>query len=395
MRQPIYLDYNATTPVDERVFEAMLPYLRDHFGNASSKAHVYGRDAGEAVERARQQLATFVSARTDEVIFTSGATESNNLALKGIIGRWKKLTAPKLITAANEHPAVLETAQALERRGVRLAILPVNSAGAVDPDQVANAIDDATALVSIMVVNNEVGSINPITEISAICRERDVPLHCDAVQAAGKIPFSVAELGVDLASLTAHKMYGPKGVGALYVRRRRPKLRLEPLFDGGGQEQSIRPGTLNVAGIVGFGAAAEVARESIDEEVARLGALRDQLEESFIALGSATINGSAGARVPGTSSVSFAGVESEPLLLALSDLALSSGSACSSGSGKISHVLEAMGIDEAIAHGTLRISLGRQTTAEQLEHAAARIAVEVAKLRALSPSFSQRATENL
>ncbi|MCA9666121.1 MAG: cysteine desulfurase [Myxococcales bacterium] len=384
MRLPVYADYNATTPLDERVLEAMLPYLRGEFGNPSSKLHAFGQRAGEAVERARAQVAAFIGAEPGEIVFTSGATESDNLALAGLVRRHvrRKRSGGHLITAATEHPAILESARLLaEHHGLDLTELPVGSDGRVDPDEVAAALRHDTICVSVMAVNNETGVINPVSEISAVCRERSVLFHCDAVQAAAKLDWTVDSFGLDLASVTAHKMYGPKGVGALYLRARGPRARLSPMSAGGGQERGLRPGTLNVAGIVGFGAAAEIARLEGAAERARMAQLGERLEQRLLAIDDARINAPRAHRVPSTLSVSFAGVEAEALIAELPDVALSSGSACASGNGAASHVLSAMAVDERWIFGTLRITLGRYSDDEQCDFIADRVAAAVARVR--------------
>ena len=328
---PIYLDYHATTPVDPRVLEAMLPYFTEHFGNAASRSHRFGWDADKAVERARQQIASLIGASANEVVFTGGATESNNLAIKGSVDA-RRDRGSHLITTSIEHKSVLDTCKRLAKQGCTLTILPVDRTGRVDPEAVRSAITPETVLVSVMAANNEVGTIQPLDEIGRITREHNVILHTDAAQAVGKIPIDVAALGVDLLSCTAHKMYGPKGVGALFIRRQAPRLQLTPLVDGGGHERGLRPGTLNVPGIVGFGRAAEVAQAEMPAESTRLGALRDRLlarlQGSLPGVG---LNGGTSGRLPHNLNVSFTGVDGEAILMAVDDVALSSGSACTSG----------------------------------------------------------------
>ncbi len=360
MKLPLYLDYNATTPVDPRALERMLPYFSEHYGNASSKAHAFGWAAAEAVAQAREELAALLGAEPEAILFTSGATEAINTAVKGAA----EVYAPKgrhVVTVATEHKAVLGACRALERRGFTVTTLPVGPDGRVTPEAVAEAMTDETILVAAMWANNETGVLHPVAEIGAVVRARGALFLCDATQAVGKIPVSVEN--VDLLACSAHKFYGPKGVGALYVRRRRPRVRLAPLLDGGGQEGGLRGSTLNVPGIVGMGAAATLAREALPEEADRLRALRDRMEAAFLeAHPGARINGGDAPRLPQTASVTFPGVRADRLMARLRALALSPGSACSSGSGKPSHVLKALGLSDDDAAATLRFSLGRFTT---------------------------------
>jgi cysteine desulfurase len=377
---PIYLDYHATTPVDPRVLEAMLPYFGDRFGNAASRSHKFGWDADAAVERARAQAASLIGASGNEIIFTSGATESNNFAIKGVLHAYAD--RPRhVITTSIEHKSVLDTCRSLAAAGCRVTCLPVDSAGRVDPDDVRRAIADDTVLVSIMAANNEVGAIQPLAEIGAITTERAVLLHSDAAQAAGKIPLDVKTLGVDLLSFTAHKMYGPKGVGALYIRRR-ARVALAPILEGGGQERGLRSGTLNVPGIVGLGRAAEINEAELPSESARLKTLRDRLYEALCNnVPGVGLNGSLDRRLPHNLSVHFTGVPGEAILLAIDDIALSSGSACSSGTVEPSYVLKACGVADDLALSSVRFGLGRFTTGDEIEYAVDKVAAVIRHLR--------------
>ena len=383
----IYMDNHATTRVDPRVLEAMLPFFTTEFGNAASKSHAFGWRAEEAVTRARTQIARLLNADPKEIVFTSGATESNNLALVGAFeaaaGRGEHV-----ITGATEHPAVLDVVARLEARGARVTILPVDRTGLIDPDALRRAITDRTVLVSLMFANNEVGTIHPVAAIGALCKERGVLFHTDAAQAAGKVPVDVQAMGIDLLSLSAHKVYGPKGAGALYVRRKNPRVILEPMLHGGGHERGLRPGTLNVPGIVGLAAALEIARAEMPLEARRLGALRDRLQEGILArVEDVQVNGHPTARLPHNLSLSFAYVEGEALLMALDDVAVSSGSACSSEKKEPSHVLRAMGLSDTQAQTSLRFGLGRFNTEQEVEHVIGRVAEAVARLREISPLY--------
>ena len=367
MRLPIYLDYNATTPVDGRVLEVMLPYFTERYGNASSKGHAYGWVAEEAVEQAREQVAALIEAEAREVVFTSGATESINLALKGIAEAYRR-KGRHLVTVQTEHKATLDACRALERQGCEVTYLPVDEDGLVRLADVEAALTEETVLVSVMWANNETGVIQPIEAIADVVRARGVLFMTDATQAAGKVPISTAH--ADLLVLSAHKCYGPKGTGAFYRSRRRPRVRLMPLVDGGGQEDGLRGGTLNVPGIVGMGAAAVLAQDGLEAEAARLQTLRDRFEAAVqAALPDVRVNGEGASRLPQTSNLTFPDVQANHLIAALRDLALSTGSACSSGSGKPSHVLKAMGLSDALAQSTLRFSLGRFTTDEEMAYA--------------------------
>jgi cysteine desulfurase len=383
LQLPIYLDHNATTPVDSRVLDAMLPYFRDDFGNPSSASHVFGWRAEAAVEDARERLAAAIGAGdAREIVFTSGTTESDNLALKGVAGATRK-SRDHLVTTRIEHPAVLDACRALERDGFSVTYLPVDGDGLVDPGDVKAAIGERTALVSVMAANSEVGVLEPLAEIGRICRERDVPFHTDAAQAVGKIPIDVDALGVDLLSLCAHKLYGPKGVGALYVRSRRPRRRLTPLLHGGGHERGFRPGTLPVPLVVGFAKAVDLCLEEQDSEALRLTELRQRLWSRLSgALDDVYVNGHPERRLPGNLNVSFCGVEADHLLLALPDVALSTGSACASASPEPSHVLSALGLSNARIRGAIRFGLGRSNTREEVDWVAEQLIALVREARA-------------
>jgi cysteine desulfurase len=384
---PVYLDNNATTRTDPRVVEAMLPFFTEQYGNAASRHHRFGWKAEEAVEQARAEVAALIAANPKEIVFTSGATESDNLALKGVADMYRR-RGDHLITAVTEHHAVLDSARRLEREGFRVTFLPVDRYGRVTADQVAEALTERTILVSIMAANNEVGTLQPIAEIGRLCKERGVLLHSDAVQAVGKLPLDVDALGVDLLSISAHKMYGPKGVGALYVRRRDPHVRLEPLLDGGGHERGMRSGTLPVPLIVGFGKACALCREENPAEAQRLLGLRERLRQGVMdRLTDVYLNGHPHERLPGNLNLSFAFIEGEALMMSMKDVAVSSGSACTSASIEPSYVLRAMGISDELAHGSLRFGLGRFTTAEEVDFVIEEVMRNVGRLRALSPEY--------
>jgi cysteine desulfurase len=386
MKIPIYLDYHATTPVDPRVLEAMLPYFTHDFGNAASKSHPFGWRAEEAVEAARAEVGKLIGASAKEIVWTSGATESNNLAIKGVAQFYRE-KGRHLVTCRTEHKAVLDSMHALERQGYEVTFLDVEPDGRLDPARLAAALRPDTILVSVMHANNESGVVHPVEELGRITRAAGVLFHCDAVQSVGKIPFDVESANADLVSLSAHKMYGPKGVGALYVRRK-PRVRLVAQMDGGGHERGFRSGTLNVPGIVGFGKAAELARAERDAEAARVLALRERLREGLLAqLDLVTVNGSLEHRVPGNLNVSFAYVEGEALMMAIKDVAVSSGSACTSASLEPSYVLRAMGVSEDLAHSSIRFGLGRFTTEEEIDYVARLVAAKVKKLRDMSPLY--------
>ena len=380
MIRPIYLDYHATTPVDPRVLDAMLPYFTDRFGNPASRQHAYGWQAQEAVEAARAQVASLIGATAGEIVFTSGASESNNLAIKGAACSLRD-RGDHLITAATEHKSVLDSFKKLQAEGWRVTFLGVDRDGFIGLDELRSAITDRTVLVSVMAANNEIGTIQPLAEIGAITSDRGVLLHTDAAQAAGKIPLDVRTMNVDLLSLTGHKYYGPKGAGALFIRRRKPRIELTCQIDGGGHEHGVRSGTLNVPGIVGLGAAAEICRTALGTEAARLGSLRDRLLDALRRdLDGVQVNGPIGdRRLTHNLHVSLEGVDGESLLMALGDLAVSTASACSSGSEKPSHVLEAIGQQGS---ASIRFGLGRMTTVEEVDAAAARVVKVVRSLRA-------------
>jgi cysteine desulfurase len=436
LKLPIYMDYHATTPMDPRVLDAMRPYFVEEFGNAASRNHAFGWKAEAAVEKARKQIASLLGASDKEIVFTSGATESNNLAIKGVVEFYKD-KGDHVITLQTEHKAVLDTCKRLERQreerieelklqrlmeltgrdvatdelaaleikyqldqdtvlqrwidklrvGARVTYLKPKKDGLIDLDELRAAITDKTILVSVMLANNEIGVVQPVNEIGAICREKGVLFHTDAVQGVGKVPFNVEEAKADLVSLTAHKMYGPKGVGALYVRRK-PRVRIREQMDGGGHERGMRSGTLNVAGIVGFGAAAELAQQEMAQEAQRLTALRDRLWKGLSAkLDFLTINGSMTHRLPGNLNVSFAFVEGEALMMAIKDVAVSSGSACTSASLEPSYVLRALGIDEELAHSSIRFGLGRFSTEEEVDYVIDLVVRAVTRLRDMSPLY--------
>jgi cysteine desulfurase len=378
---PIYLDFHATTPVDPRVLEAMLPYFTEHFGNAASRTHAYGWKADAAVETARRQVAGLLGASAKEIVFTSGATESNNLAVKGA-ARALRSRGNHIVTVVTEHKAVLDSCKRLEHEGFEITRLGVGSDGRVDLDQLRDTVTERTLLVSVMAANNEIGVLQPIAEIGAIAHERGALMHSDAVQAVGKVPFNVAELPVDLASITAHKFYGPKGVGALYVRRGDSRLELDPLIHGGGHERGLRSGTLNVTGIVGLGKACEIAKAEMTSDRDRIGALRDRLLERLrAAVPGLHVNGSLEHRLPNNLNVSFPGVSGESLLVGIDDICVSAGSACSSGSEEPPYVLVALGLDPDLARASLRFGLGRTTTEAEIDYTSDKVASVVRQLR--------------
>jgi len=384
MKKPVYLDYHATTPVDPRVLERMLPYFSERFGNAASRSHSFGWEAEKAVERARRSIAGLAGASPREIVFTSGATESNNLALKGVMEACRT-RGNHLVTMATEHKAVLDPARHLERQGCRVTVLAPEPDGLISLDRLREALTSETVLVSVMAANNEIGVLQPVREIGAICRERGIVFHCDAAQAFGKIPIDVERDSIDLLSVTAHKLYGPKGIGALWVRRH-PRVPLIAQMDGGGHEAGLRSGTLNVPAIVGFGEACAIAAQEMAGEAARVGALRGRLLHRLeTELDGIHVNGSLEQRLAGNLNVSFDGVEGDALLMTVPDLALSTGSACSSATVEPSHVLRALGVGEDRARGALRFGLGRWTTEEEIDYAAGRVVEAVGKLRALRP----------
>lgn len=382
--RPIYLDYQSTTPCDPRVVETMLPYFTEEFGNPHSRSHAYGWRAEEAVEAARSQVAALIHADPREVIFTSGATESNNLALKGV-AYFYKAEKNHIVTCATEHKCVLDSCRHLEQEGFKITYLPVQPNGLVDLDELKDAITDKTALVSIMAVNNEIGVIQPLAEIGKICREKGTFFHTDAAQAVGKIPVDVEVMNIDLLSLSSHKLYGPKGIGALYVRRK-PRVRLVSLINGGGQERGMRSGTLSTPLCVGLGKACEIAQQEMVSESKALEALRDRFYQKIMSeLPEVYVNGDLDKRIPGNLNLSFAHVEGEGLMMGIKELAVSSGSACTSASLEPSYVLRALGVKEEMAHTSLRIGLGRFTTEEEVDYAATKIITEVRRLRDMSP----------
>ena len=380
---PIYLDYHATTPTDPRVVDAMVPYFTDHFGNPASRHHAFGWAARDAVERARRQVADLIACDPREVYFTSGATESNNLAIKGVVDAHASRPA-HIVTAATEHRAVLDPCRRLEAQGARLTIVQPREDGIISVDAIERALTDDTVLVSVMVANNEIGVLQPVDEIAALTRERGLLFHTDAAQAIGKVPFSVGGLGVDLASLSGHKIYGPKGVGALFVRRR-PRIPLAPLFDGGGHERGLRSGTVNVPGVVGCGHAAQLCQEEMSTEAVRTASLRDRLQHGFEQrLGRIQINGSMECRLPNNLNIGFSGLEGESLFVGLDDVAISSGAACTSANPEPSHVLRAIGVPDGLARASLRFGLGRWTTAEEIDYTVGKVSSLVMRLRQLS-----------
>jgi cysteine desulfurase len=386
IKLPIYMDNHATTRVDPRVVETMLPYFSEIYGNASSRSHSYGWEAEKAVELARDQVAALMGASGKEIVWTSGATESNNLAIKGAAEFYKD-RGRHIVTSALEHKAVLDTCKRLEREGFEVTYLPVPKDGLVDVEAVRAAVTDKTVLVSIMLANNEIGTVNPVEAIGAVVKQKGALFHIDAVQGVGKLPFDVNRAQADLVSVTAHKMYGPKGVGALYVRRK-PRVRLTALLDGGGHERGMRSGTLNVPGIVGFGRAAELAMTELPEESRRVFGLRERLRKGIQARVSDTfVNGSLEHRLPGNLNISFAYVEGEAMLMALKDVAVSSGSACTSASLEPSYVLRALGVEEEMAHTSIRFGLGRFNTEEEVDYVIELVARKVDKLRELSPLY--------
>ena len=386
--RPVYLDYQATTPVDPRVVEAMAPYFTEQFGNAASRHHAFGWAARDAVEQARRQVADLIDCDPREVYFTSGATESNNLAIKGVVDLSAD-RAPHIVTVATEHRAVLDPCRRLETQGATLTLVTPGQDGLVTVESIERALTPDTTLVSVMAANNEIGVLQPLAEIAALTRDRGILLHTDAVQIVGKMPFSVGELGVDLASLSAHKIYGPKGVGAMYVRRR-PRIPLAPLFDGGGHERGVRSGTVNVPGIVGFGRAAQLCSEALPTELAETAALRDRLRDGFErSLTDIQINGSMEHRLPNNLNIGFAGVEGETLLVGLDDIAVSSGAACTSANPEPSHVLRAIGLSDELARASLRFSVGRWTTTGDIDYAVQKVSSLVRRLREVSPTVNR------
>jgi cysteine desulfurase len=391
---PVYMDNHATTQVDPRVLEAMLPYFTEKYGNAASRNHEFGWKAEEAVENARGQIARLINASPKEIIFTSGATESDNLALKGV-AELHRVKGNHIVTQATEHKAVLDVCKRLESNGFEITYLPVAKDGLINLDDLRRAITPKTILISIMYANNEIGVVQSIAEIGKIAKQAGVLFHTDAVQAIGKISVDVERDGIDLLSISAHKLYGPKGVGALYVRRKSPRAQLAPMIDGGGHERGLRSGTLNVPGIVGLGKACELCAKEMAEESARMAALRDELKDAILSrLEDVTINGSLDHRLPNNLNLSFAGVEGDALLMGINDVAVSSGSACTSATLEPSHVLSALGVPEELAHSSIRFGLGRFNTAEDVDYVAARVVETVKRLRELSPLYAAAKTRS-
>jgi cysteine desulfurase len=387
MKLPIYMDYHATTPVDPRVLEAMLPYFTERFGNSASRNHAFGWEAEEAVETARKQVADLIGANPKEIIFTSGATEANNLAIKGAAEMYRE-KGQHIITCVTEHKAVIDTCKKLEKQGARVTYLPVHKDGRVNPEDVRAAVTDKTVLITIMTANNEIGVLQPVEAIGAVAKEKGVLFHTDAVQAVGKVPFDVNQAKVDLASLSGHKIYGPKGVGALYVRRRNPRVLLAEQTSGGGHERGMRSGTLNVPGIVGLGKAAELCRLEMAHDAERLGRLRDRLNETLHRqLDEIYVNGSMEHRLPHNLNISFAYVEGESLLMGISEVAVSSGSACTSASLEPSYVLKALGAGDDLAHSSIRFGLGRWTSDEEVDYVVEKLTSVVRRLREMSPLY--------
>ncbi len=385
LKLPVYLDNNATTPCDPRVVEAMVPYFTENFGNAASRNHPFGWAAEEAVDYAREQVAKLVGADPKEIIFTSGATEADNLAIKGVFEMYAS-KGNHIITATTEHKAVLDTCKHIEKSGGEVTYLAVKRDGLIDLKELEAAIKPTTILVAIMYGNNEIGVVQPVREISAIAKRHGALFFTDAVQAVGKIPVNVQKDGIDLMAFTAHKMYGPKGIGALYVRRKNPRVKVTAQMDGGGHERGMRSGTLNVPGIVGFGKAAELARLEMDQDAKRLSALRDKLETELLSIEEAYVNGNREHRLPHVTNISFKHVEGEGLLMGFNkNIALSSGSACTSASLEPSYVLKALGLGDDLAHSSLRFGLGRFTTEEQIDYTIDQVKNTVLKLREMSP----------
>src|SRR5437763_10924967 len=387
VKLPIYMDNHATTPVDPRVLEEMLPYFTDRFGNAASRNHSFGWAGEEAVETARERIAKLIGATAKEIIFTSGATESDNLAIKGVAEMYKQ-KGNHIITAVTEHKAVLDTCKRLEKYGYRVTYLPVQKDGLIDLDDLKRAMDDKTILVTIMYANNEIGVLQPVAEIGKLCHEKGVLFHTDAVQAIGKVPVNVIKDNIDLMSITAHKLYGPKGVGALYVRRKNPRVQITAQIDGGGHERGMRSGTLNVPNIVGLGKACELAMNEMAEESKRLAYLRDRLKKKLEDnLDEIHINGSMEHRLPGNLNMSFVYVEGESLLMGINDIAVSSGSACTSATLEPSYVLKALGLGDDVAHSSIRFGIGRFNTEAEIDYVADKLIDTVKKLRELSPLY--------
>ena len=381
------MDNHATTPIDPRVLDAMIPYFTEKFGNAASRNHSFGWEAEKAVEDARRQISMLIHADPKEIIFTSGATESDNLALKGVMEMYRE-KGNHIVTSVTEHRAILDTAKRLEKQGMQVTYLPVDKDGLVSPDEVSKAITDKTILLSIMMANNEIGTVNPIAEIGRIAKSRGVLFHCDATQGVGKIPVDVEAMGIDLMSFSAHKIYGPKGVGALYVRRKNPRVRLAPILDGGGHERGMRSGTLPVPLIVGFGKACEICMQVMPEESKRLTELRERLKEGILkSLDEVYLNGHPTKRLPNNLNLSFAYVEGESVLMGLKEIAVSSGSACTSATLEPSYVIRALGVGSDLAHSSIRFGLGRFNTPEEVDYVIKRVVETIQKLREMSPLY--------
>lgn len=395
VKLPIYFDNHATTQVDPRVIDAMLPYFNEKFGNAASRNHAFGWIAEEGVEEGRAQVAQIINATPKEIVFTSGATESDNLAIKGVAGMYRE-KGNHIITQVTEHKAVLDTCKRLEKEGFEVTYLPVEKDGRINLDDLRRAITPKTILITIMYANNEIGVIQPVAEIGKIAKEKGVFFHTDGVQAVGKVPVDVQKDGIDLLSISAHKLYGPKGVGALYVRRKNPRVQLTAIIDGGGHERGMRSGTLNVPGIVGLGKACDLCRQEMVEESARLSGLRDRLKNSIMGkLDETYINGSIEHRLPHNINISFAYVEGESLLMGINDVAVSSGSACTSATLEPSYVLKALGVGEDLAHTSIRFGLGRFNTVEEVDYVANRVVETVQRLRELSPLYEMAKEEGI
>ncbi|MFI5303224.1 MAG: IscS subfamily cysteine desulfurase [Nitrospiria bacterium] len=387
LKNPIFMDNHSTTPVDPRVLESMIPYFTQKFGNAASRNHVFGWEAEKGVEDSRAEIASLIHADPKEIIFTSGATESNNLALKGVVEMYRE-KGDHIITSATEHRSILDVARRLEKSGMKVTFVPVDSYGVVQPEEVRKAITDKTILISVMLVNNEIGTINPVAEIGKIAKEKGILFHCDATQGVGKIPVDIEEMKIDLMSFTAHKIYGPKGIGALFVRRKNPRVRLAPQMDGGGHERGMRSGTLNVPGIVGFARACQICKEVMPEESARIKKMRDRLQDGIMgALDFVHLNGHPILRIPNNLNISFAYVEGESLLMGLNNIALSSGSACTTATLEPSYVLRALGVGHDLAHSSIRFGIGRFNTEAEVDEVLKRTVDAVKRLRGMSPLY--------
>ncbi len=389
---PIYLDNHATTPVDHRVLDSMLPFFSEKYGNAASKNHAFGWEAEAAVDSAREQVAQLIGAASPrEIVFTSGATESDNLAIKGVARAYRE-KGNHIVTCVTEHKAVLDSCKVLEKDGFKITYLPVQPNGVINIEALDDALTDKTILISIMAANNEIGTIQPVKEIGRLAKQKGIPFHSDATQGVGKIPVDVQEMGIDLLSLTAHKMYGPKGIGALYVRASQPRIKIAPMIDGGGHERGMRSGTLNVPGIVGLGASCAIAQKEMGAEGERLIALRERLRSGILEqLDEVYVNGDVLKRLPGNLNMSFAYIDGESLMMGLKEIAVSTGSACTSASLEPSHVLRAIGLDESLAHASIRFGLGRFNTADEIDYTVGRVAEEVRRLRKISPKYRARA----